>query len=214
MDQSETIRAFLPYVMLLVGVGVAAAVYVEDGEFPTDVRTKAHMVLVWFLVIEAGLGLLLTWSDNAEIAGLRGTTATLSAKAAGRHIGPNERDRLISALVPFKGQQVGLAVAMGDSESLRFADELVEALRSAGWKIDGTGIAQIVYAGAPPTGISFVIAGPPDDLSQVAGPTIPTALNSLALELNRAGFLKLPASVRLDPKAAKLGIGIVVGTQP
>lgn len=88
---------------------------------------------------------------NSEISELRRQNEELQQRPPlGIRIEPGQRRiedrmRFVELLKRFPPGQIKISSPVGDPESHRFALDLVEALRDAGWRVDGTAIGLVMH---------------------------------------------------------------------
>jgi hypothetical protein len=84
--------------------------------------------------------------------------AEVEVKQADRKLTDEQRATIIGAIRPYPGQKVILDVALGDSESYRYAKQFEEIFKEANWEISGGGVSQVVYTQPVPSGIFTAIS--------------------------------------------------------
>ena len=109
------------------------------------------------------------------------------------------RMKMLPPPKPIAGHDI-LTAAMGDPDSMRFAGDLVFALRAAGWDLPGSGMSQAVFSG-PVEGVVFVV--PSKDIT--------TTMNAFFQLLNQEG---IPSHAELDATLPAGTFRIVIGSRP
>jgi ClpP class serine protease len=92
-----------------------------------------------------------------EIGGLKRQLAEADKKlgnlqkgATPRKLTPDQKQALIAALQPFRGQKVSVTTVMGSDDGLGFANDFIEVFRAAQWAIDTGSPSQGVFTGKTP----------------------------------------------------------------
>jgi hypothetical protein len=130
--------------------------------------------------------------------------ANLQQQQADRTLTLNQKDTLIKAIAPFRGQHVTVACLLGDGEAMRFAVELMQVFAAAGWT--ASGVNQAVYTGPPPVGIEVTLSA-----ADVASGKLPNGALPLIQAMIAMGMTKMGHQ---NPQVATGTIEFRVGRKP
>lgn len=152
---------------------------------------------------------------SAEIGGLKGQLSEAEKKVAKlqdwqkpRSLTPNQKATLVRVISIFKGQQAMVSVISGDTEGASFANELLDAFKTAGWHV-GDGIHHVIYD-RNPDGLQIHVN--PSDIVPAGGDRgfIFPAANALFNVLKDFGAL-LPEDIRKSSNVSPKSINVIVG---
>jgi len=101
---------------------------------------------------------------NAKVKDLEGQVAALQEKTQSRAIDPDTAAKIADYLRPFGSQRVVVSCQPGDDEAYRYANQIANTLRAAGWDALGPETTTIFGEGVGMGVVLFVRAGasPPE----------------------------------------------------
>ncbi len=123
-----------------------------------------------------------------------------------RHLTDEQKQTLIKALSPFRGDKVRIFYIVGDAEGKAYAEEFLHVFAQAGWDYGGGfGVSQGIFD-QDPVGIDITL-----NATQVATGKIPRAAETLARTLRALG---LPERGFRSPGVAAGTIELRIGKKP
>jgi hypothetical protein len=135
-------RTALQYVALAaVLIGVAGESIEEFTDWPKKWGFDKPLTRLSALILIAGLAGegMTQFNTNGEnatlVALLNKQVAVLEAEQTMRHLRPEQKSALITALSPFRGQKVELWCLVSAFDCNTFAEELREVFRQASWSV-------------------------------------------------------------------------------
>jgi len=150
---------------------------------------------------------------RAEVAELQKQLAEADKKAAtalqqqaSRNLTDTQKQTLINALTPFRGQKVDVVSLIGDADGLQFAQEFVGVFQAAGW--DVTSVTEAIFSPPSPIGIEVTL-----NQAEAEAGRIPQAAEALVLaliDINLADRRRL----FVNPSTPADRITFRVGTKP
>jgi hypothetical protein len=130
----------------------------------------------------------------------------IQQKQTGRHLTDEQKQTLIRALSPFRGDKVRIFYVLGDEEGRTYAEEFLFVFAQAGWDYGGgSGVNQGMFD-KEPIGIEIML-----NATQVSTGKIPRAADTLAQTLRDLG---LPERGFRSPGVLPGMIEIRIGKKP
>jgi len=155
------------------------------------------------------LGLLVLAEVLALVYGRRKDTL-VERQQAPRRLLAEQKQFLVTALSPFRGQKVRVTCILGNGEGQHLAEDFVAVFTEAHWDL-GAGLRQQIYARDP---VGFWVSINKDE---AAAEHIPQALEALASPLADLGFVKRRngvTEVLVLPDVPAGEIEVLIGRQP
>ena len=147
----------------------------------------------------------LTDAENRMLEAKK-TTGEVTRAQAYRHLTDEQKQTLIKALSPFRGDKVRIFYIVGDAEGKAYAEEFLYVFAQAGWDYGGGfGVNQGIFD-QDPIGIDITL-----NATQVATGKIPRAAETLARTLRALG---LPERGFRSPGVAPGTIELRIGKKP
>lgn len=132
-----------------------------------------------------------------EISRSREVINNISATSISRGMSQIDKIKIIGILNKFENKEVRITSVPGDTEALRFAEQLKEVFTQAGWKVDG--IDQALYKKAV-TGI----------IIKIKDKELPNHIKAIVRSLN---LIRMKPTAWLNPDNNEEKVDIIVGSR-
>jgi hypothetical protein len=206
--------AALVFIALLVLSEIMAFLYAERRDTLAELRDSAAAFHREQVMDEAdrrhaaeigGLKTQLAEAKN-QLAEAENKVEEVKRQQAYRHLTDEQKQELIRALSPFRGDKVRIFYIVGDAEGKAYAEEFLSVFAQAGWDYGGGfGVNQGIFD-KDPIGIEITL-----NATQVATGKIPRAAETLARTLSALG---LPEQGFRSPGVAPGTIELRIGKKP
>jgi hypothetical protein len=206
--------AALVFVALLALSEILAFLYAERRETLIELRDSAAAFHRDQAVDEAekrhaaeisGLKTQLAEAKN-QVAESENRIEEANREKSSRHLTEEQKQELIKALSPFRGDKVRIFYIVGDAEGKTYAEEFLYVFAQAGWDYGGGfGVNQGIFD-KDPVGIEITL-----NATQVATGKIPRAAEVLARTLKTLG---LPEQGFRSPGVSPGTIELRIGKKP
>ena len=206
--------AALVFITLVALSEIMAFVYAERRDTLAELRDSAAAFHQGQLLDEAnrryaaeigGLKIQLADAEN-RLSEAQKKVAEVTRTQTSRHLTDEQKQTLIKALSPFRGDKVRIFYIVGDTEGKAYAEEFLYVFAQAGWDYGGGfGVNQGIFE-QDPVGIDITL-----NATQVATGKIPRGAETLARTLRALG---LPERGFRSPGVAPGTIELRIGKKP
>jgi hypothetical protein len=144
-----------------------------------------------------------------QLAEANRKTAELEQQQAPRRLSEAQKQTLITALSPYRGQKISLLTILGDAECKQFLQDFMDVLDAAGWDHNGgNGILYSMFQGNDPVGVAVLVSE--QEAAAKRGPP-----GVMPLIENLAAFdIVPPKRIFSNPTVAVGEIKLVIGKKP
>lgn len=146
-------------------------------------------------------------NERANLAALE--TEKLKSRIAWRRISPDQKNSLIAALAPFKGQKIGITSVVGSDDGASYAADFVEVLKAAGWVLKDGHPVQSIYSQIPPKGLEITLSQTDADAGRIL-----RSADTLWKALIAVGLMPTDGQPFKNPSVQEAEIELRVGIRP
>src|SRR6202035_5033559 len=107
-----------------------------------------------------------------------------------------QKKAIVALLAPFRGQKFSVVCIAGDPEAKSIGEEIVNALRAAGWDVPEGGVGEATYS-KEPVGVSLMV-----NAGQIMTPSVLRPVGMLVKALADAGLMQRNGSLA-DPNVPR-----------
>jgi hypothetical protein len=115
-----------------------------------------------------------------------------------------QKKAIVALLSPFRGQKFSVVCIAGDPEGKHIGEEIVSALRAAGWDFPESGVGEATYA-KEPIGLSLIV-----NAGQILTPSVIRPVAMLVKTLADAGLMQRTGTLA-DPNVPRDHIEVRIG---